>query len=180
MSDPFLGQITMFGGNFAPRSWALCDGQLLAISSNQALFSLLGTTYGGDGRVTFGLPDLRGRAPMHAGSGPGLSNRSLGSKAGQENVTLSSNQMPSHTHAMNDPALKATANPANTTDPTGAALAIAPAYNDSESPTTAMREESVEHPVPGNAGGGASHTNVQPVQVINFIIALQGTFPSRN
>ena len=180
MSEPFIGEITMFGGNFAPRSWALCDGQLLAINQNQSLFSLLGTTYGGDGRVTFALPDLRGRAPLHEGNGPGLSQRNLGSKGGLENHTLSVNEMPSHTHTMNDPALKATANPANTTDPMGAALAIAPAYNDSELPATAMREGSVDHPVPGNAGSGSSHNNMQPFQVINFIIALTGIFPSRN
>jgi microcystin-dependent protein len=180
MSEPFIGQITMFGGNFAPRGWALCDGQLLAINTNQALFSILGTTYGGDGRVTFALPDLRGRAPLHEGTGPGLTPRNLGSRGGAENVALGVNELPSHTHAMNDPTLKATANPANTTDPTGAALAIAPAYNDSELPATAMRDGSVEHPVPGAAGGGASHNNMQPYQVINFIIALQGIFPSRN
>lgn len=180
MSEPFVAQITMFGGNFAPRGWALCDGQLLPIAQNQALFAILGTTYGGDGRTTLALPDLRGRAPLHEGTGPGLSQRRLGSKGGTERNTLAVNQLPSHTHATDDPALKATANPANTSDPTGAALAIAPAYNDSELPAAAMRDGSVEHPAPGSTGAGSSHNNMQPYQVINFIIALQGIFPSRN
>ena len=100
MSEPFVGEIRMFAGNFAPRGWAFCDGQLLAVSQNDALFSLLGTIYGGDGRTTFGLPDLRGRVPIHAGSGPGLSPRRLGAKAGAENVTLTVNQLPSHSHRL--------------------------------------------------------------------------------
>ena len=99
MSEPFVGKIRMFAGNFAPRGWAFCDGQLLAVSQNDALFSLLGTIYGGDGRTTFGLPDLRGRIPIHAGTGPGLSPRSLGNKAGTEIETLTVNQIPSHTHS---------------------------------------------------------------------------------
>ena len=99
MSSPFIAEIIMFGGNFAPRSWAFCDGQLLPISQNTALFSLLGTIYGGDGRTTFALPDLRGRVPMHQGNGPGLTPRNLGSKGGEENVALNQQQMPSHTHA---------------------------------------------------------------------------------
>ena len=98
MSDPFIGEIKMFAGNFAPRGWALCDGQLLAVSQNDALFSLFGTIYGGDGRTTFGLPDLRGRIPIHAGSGPGLSPRRLGAKGGAENVTLTTAQLPAHKH----------------------------------------------------------------------------------
>ena len=99
MSEPFVGEVRMFAGNFAPRGWAFCDGQLLAVSQNDALFSLLGTIYGGDGRTTFGLPDMRGRVAIHAGSGPGLSPRRLGAKAGSEKETLTVNQMPSHTHA---------------------------------------------------------------------------------
>ena len=98
MSEPYVGEIRMFAGNFAPRGWAFCDGQLLAVSQNDALFSLFGTIYGGDGRTTFGLPDLRGRIPLHQGHGPGLSERRLGSKGGGENETLTINQMPSHTH----------------------------------------------------------------------------------
>src|SRR6266496_5051174 len=100
MADPFLGEIRIFAGNFAPRGWAVCNGQLLAISQNTALFSLLGTTYGGDGRTTFGLPNLQGRAPMHQGQGPGLTPRTLGEQAGSQTVTLIANEMVSHNHAM--------------------------------------------------------------------------------
>jgi len=101
--DPFIGEIIMFAGNFAPRGWAFCDGQLLPISQNSALFSILGTTYGGDGRTTFALPDLRGRVPIHAGSGPGLSYRNLGAKEGQEEMSLTVSQIPSHTHSNSIP-----------------------------------------------------------------------------
>ena len=100
MSDPFIGEISLFASNFAPRGWALCDGQLLPISTNTALFALLGTTYGGDGRTTFGLPDLRGRLPVHAGTGPGLTQRRLGERSGVEQVTLSTTELPSHGHAV--------------------------------------------------------------------------------
>ena len=101
MSEPFTGEIRMFAGNFAPRGWAFCDAQLLSVSQNNALFSLFGTIYGGDGRTTFGLPDMRGRIPLHQGQGPGLSNRRLGSKGGSEKVTLTTNQLASHAHDMN-------------------------------------------------------------------------------
>ena len=180
MSEPFLGQIQTFGFSFTPRGWAKCDGQLLAISSNSALFALLGTTYGGDGRTTFGLPDLRGRVALHQGTGPGLSSRTMGQRSGVENVTLNINQMPQHNHAQDDPKLLATANPANTSDPTGAALAIAPAYNDSSPPAADMDAGSIVHPDVANAGSSQSHTNVQPFLVLNVCIALQGIFPSRN
>ena len=180
MSEPFIGQITMFGGNFAPRSWAFCDGQLLAISSHQALFSILGTTYGGDGRTTFGLPDLRGRVPMHPGNGPGLSPRRLGEKAGVEQVALNTNEIPQHTHALNNPELRASANPADTNSPGFNALAMAPAYNDTDTPSVAMHPDSITDLTLGNTGGGGAHANVQPFLGINFIIALQGIFPSRN
>jgi microcystin-dependent protein len=170
--EPFIGQIIMFGGNFAPRSWAFCDGQLLAISENEALFSILGTTFGGDGRTTFGLPDLRGRAPVHGGNGPGLSNVRLGEKGGTETVTLNTSQMPQHTHSLNASSLDATS-----PNPTGNVLARAEAeslYVDIPTNTT-MNSNSIN-----NTGGTQSHNNMQPFQCINFIIALQGTFPSRN
>lgn len=170
--DPFIGAIIMFGGNFAPRGWALCDGALLSISQNQALFSILGTTYGGDGRTTFGLPDLRGRVPMHAGSGPGLTTRRLGEKSGSENVTLNINQVPSHNHQ-----IKAANTGGDDTDPLTAkafATAADDLYLDS-SQTGTMQDEIVT-----SAGGNGSHNNLQPYQCVNFIIALQGTFPSRN
>lgn len=177
--EPFIGQIIMFGGNFAPRGWALCDGQLLPISSNQALFSILGTIYGGDGRTTFGLPELRGRYAMHAGNGPGLSNRALGSKSGVEDVTLTANEIPSHNHA---PALHAEFAGATEANPTGNMLAVGSGGTQIYAPfnandNIAMSTESITS---NNVGGSQSHTNMPPYQAVNFIIALTGTFPSRN
>jgi len=182
MSDPFIGEITMFGGNFAPRSYAFCDGALLPIAQNTALFSILGTTYGGDGRTTFGLPDLRGRIPVHAGRGPGLSQQRLGAKSGAETTALTINHLPQHTHVTNDPALKATAIGPNTNDPSDASLAAVMAYSNLAVDTlnAEMQAGSVEHPAPGNTGGSQPHNNMAPFQAISFIIAMQGTFPSRN
>lgn len=172
MSEPFVGEIRMFAGNFAPRGWAFCDGQLLAVSQNDALFSLLGTIYGGDGRTTFGLPDMRGRIPIHAGQGPGLSQRRLGAKAGAENVTLTVNQLPSHTHPMEAATETATtANPSNAFVATGNAIELfigdPPDSNFASSAIT-------------NVGGSRSHTNIQPFLCIHFIIALFGIYPSRH
>lgn len=176
--EPFIGQIQMFGFNFAPRGWAQCNGQLLSIAQNTALFSLLGTIYGGDGRTTFGLPDLRGRVPMHYENGPGLSPRRIGEKAGTENVTLTENQLPSHNHT-------ATANavvPAgNSNDAAGNFWAddagvSSGTYHTGPANAT-MNANAVQV---GNAGGGQSHTNVQPFLCVNFCIALTGIFPSRN
>ncbi len=170
MSEPFVGEIRMFAGGFAPRGWAFCDGQLLAVSQNDALFSLLGTIYGGDGRTTFGLPDLRGRIPIHAGQGPGLSNRRLGAKAGAEHVTLTVNQLPSHSHQ-----LVASNDTANENLPTNNTLAntINRIYVDVT--TTAMSSEAIT-----NVGGSQSHSNLMPFLCINFIIALFGIYPSRH
>ena len=173
MSDPFLGEITIVGFNFPPRGRAFCDGQLLAISSNTALFSLLGTTYGGDGRVTFGLPDLCGRVPMHWGNGPGLTTRRLGEHGGLETVTLTEAQMPQHTHLM-----RASPSPGEAPDPPGNALGRsvgALVYASPAGGLVPMAAEAV-----GNMGGGQAHDNTQPFQVLNFIIALTGTYPSRN
>ncbi len=187
MSDPFIAEIIMFGGNFAPRGWALCDGQLLSISQNTALFSLLGTTYGGDGRTTFGLPDLRGRVAMHPGSGPGLSTRRLGEKSGVETVTLNINQIPSHQHNTTVTGT-GTAQGTDTQGDNGFtggntwAHVGANLYKDA-TPNVAMKagnvvlDLTVTNP---NAGSGRNHTNLQPYLCVNFIIALQGVFPSRN
>ena len=123
MSEPFFGEIRLFAGTFAPRGWAFADGQLLAIASNNALFSLYGTYYGGDGRTTFGLPDLRGRIPLHTGQGPGLSNRKLGAEGGRETVTINQNQLPTHNHTP----LNATTATGNSLDPVGTGMAPAPA-----------------------------------------------------
>ena len=153
MSEPFVGEIRMFAGNFAPRGWAFCDGQLLAVSQNDALFSLLGTIYGGDGRTTFGLPDLRGRIPIHAGTGPGLSPRRLGAKGGAENVTLTVNQMPSHNHG-----LRASADPTTTPNPQDSVLGEATAdriYASSGDVT--LNNLSIS-----NVGGSQAHNNMQP------------------
>lgn len=162
----------MFAGNFAPRGWAFCDGQLLAVSQNDALFSLLGTIYGGDGRTTFGLPDMRGRIPIHAGHGPGLSERRLGAKAGAEDVTLTVNQLPSHSHA-----LTGTATGASTIDPVGNAPAqgLADYLNPRGPSNLIMDNQSIT-----GTGGGRSHTNMMPYLCVHFIIALVGIYPSQH
>ncbi|UBM59616.1 tail fiber protein [Marinilongibacter aquaticus] len=171
MSEPYVGEIRMFAGNFAPRSWAFCDGQLLAVSQNDALFSLFGTIYGGDGRTTFGLPDMRGRVPIHAGHGPGLSSRNLGSKGGVEKVTLTTNQMPSHGHKT-----KASKALANTASPESAVLATSSQVSlyFADPPNQNMRTDAID-----SVGGSQSHTNLQPFLCINFIVALFGIYPSR-
>ena len=171
MSEPFVGEVRMFAGNFAPRGWAFCDGQLLAVSQNDALFSLLGTIYGGDGRTTFGLPDLRGRVPIHAGHGPGLSERRLGAKGGAENVTLTVNQMPSHSHR-----LKGSSNIPSDRNANGGVTGqtISDTYVN-DAPFTNFNSESIT-----GVGGSRSHTNLMPFLCINFIIALFGIYPSRH
>ena len=170
MSEPFVGEIRMFGGNFAPRGWAFCNGQLLSISQNTALFSLLGTTYGGDGRTTFALPDLRGRMPLHWGAGPNLSNRPLGQKSGAEKVKLIAAEMPAHTHA-----LRGSAAASNTGSPAGALPASGGAYNTAWDGTTVLDAAGA-----GSAGGGGAHGNMPPFLAVSFIIALEGIYPSRN
>jgi len=180
--NPFLAQIVMFAGNFAPRGWALCDGQLLPINSNQALFSLLGTTYGGDGRTTFALPDLRGRAPIHPGNGPGLSSYRLGQKGGAEYVILNQTQIPTHTHSASGQ-IACNFNPttpATSTSPVNGVFANAESkvYN-TASPNQHMAANGVSVTV-GNTGGNLSHTNIQPYNCVNYIIALEGVFPSRS
>ncbi len=171
MSEPFVGEIRMFAGNFAPRGWAFCEGQLLTVSQNDALFSLIGTVYGGDGRTTFALPDIRGRIPLHQGAGPGLSHRSLGSKAGAEKVTLTVSEMPSHSHDF-----QASTADAITEVPTGRVLAQTdhPVYAD-ETPNIALGSTSITA-----TGGSRSHTNLMPTLCINYIIALVGIYPSRH
>ena len=164
--DPFIGEIIMFGGNFAPRGWALCEGQLLSISQNTALFSILGTTYGGDGRTTFGLPDLRGRAPIGAGNGPGLTPRPLGQKTGAETTLLQASNLPPHNHT-------ASLNVSGSDATQSAATANATIAT----PDVTLNASSVQT---GKTGGGQPANNMQPVQVVNYIIALQGVYPSRN
>lgn len=174
MAEPFVGEIRMFAGNFAPRGWAFCDGQLLAVSQNDALFSLLGTIYGGDGRTTFGLPDLRGRIPLHQGTGPGLSPRRLGSKGGAENVTITTNQLASHSHDLM--ANKAAANqPAPQGHVLAAGGAVVGMVYAAATPDTSMASTAIAH-----TGGTQPHTNLMPTLCVNFIIALFGIYPSRH
>lgn len=179
MSDPFLGEIKMVGFNFVPRNFADCSGQLLAISTNSALYSLLGTTYGGDGRTTFGLPDLRGRVPVHTGGGPGLTNRDIGTKLGTETVTLSSDQLPAHDHPLAGGIVPTTTAVGNQTTP------------DEHIPATANDGESNYSDAPGTGGialdgntgpvgANAPHDNMPPFLTIRFVIALAGIFPPRS
>ncbi|MEZ4934531.1 MAG: tail fiber protein [Saprospiraceae bacterium] len=181
-----IGEIRMFGGNFAPRSWALCQGQLLAISGNEALFSILGTTYGGDGRTTFALPDLRGRAAVHAGTGPGLPTKTLGARSGNEETTLSVLNLPSHTHAGDMTGTVALgAGAAGTTTGAGNSLAAAAAANvfiaaDPNAAAVLRGNPVAVNVTLANTGNNQAFTNMMPYQVVNYIIALQGIFPSRN
>jgi len=195
MAEPFIAQIIPFAGNFAIRSWAFCDGQLLPISQNTALFSLVGTTYGGDGRTTFALPDLKGRAPVHPGTGGGLPSIRLGEKFGAPSKTLTTMEMPSHNHAfttsgmtVRQPASSAAADtdtpgtdkvPAKTTAPGERGTVAANSYN--ASPDTTLAEATVEGTgAIGNTGGNQAFNLYQPSLGINFLIALQGIFPSRS
>ena len=171
MATPFIGQITLFAGNFAPRGWAFCNGQILSIAQNTALFSILGTTYGGNGQTTFALPDLRGRVPMHPGQGPGLSSRTLGEVGGTETTTLNVSQLPAHTHPV---APQANDGAQTTNRPGGAYPARGGAYAGSPGATPMGATPS------GPAGSSQPHNNVQPYLGLNYIIALEGIFPSRN
>ena len=173
MADPFVAEIRIVPFNFAPRGWAFCDGQLLPIAQNTALFALVGTTYGGDGRSTFALPDLRGRAPMHPGAGVGLSPHDLGERGGSETVALSEGELPGHSHAMmaqsgaassKVPAGKVLAHPARGLTYAAPSANLVPLANDALAP----------------AGGQAAHNNMMPYLTLSFCIALQGIFPPRS
>lgn len=181
--EGMIGEIKMFGGNFAPRDWALCEGQLLAISTNTALFSILGTTYGGDGRTTFALPDMRGRVPLAPGTGPGLSQRRLGHKDGAETNSLTVEQLPEHTHlAKGSMRPKASNDEPDEADPTRnfpASMNLDVNTGYSKVANTKMGRSSVKIRV-GSVGENQAVNNMQPWQCINFIICLQGIFPSRS
>jgi microcystin-dependent protein len=165
MSEPFLGEIKVISWNFPPKGWAFCNGTLLPINQNQALFSLLGTTYGGDGRVNFALPNLQGNTPIHTGNG-----HTLGERGGEQNHTLAVTELPAHTHVLN-----ASSTPANTNVPTGAYVASVNNAYTAAANLVALSPASV-----ANAGNSQAHLNVQPFLVLNFCIALQGIFPSQN
>jgi len=169
MSNPFIAEIKIFAGNFAPRSFAFCNGQLLPISQNTALFALIGTTYGGDGRTTTALPNMQDRIPMHPGRGPGLTSRRLGEKGGATTATLNATQIANHIHGV-----RATNAAPNASSPAGALPAMAPVY-EAGTGLTPMSSGAMTA-----TGGSSAHNNAQPTTALNFIIALQGTFPSRS
>jgi microcystin-dependent protein len=173
-NEPFLGEIYLSGINFAPRGYALCSGQILSIAQNTALFSLLGTTFGGNGQTNFALPDLRGRVPVGAGQGPGLSNKTLGEVAGEEAVTLIATQMPAHSHALN-----AVTDAGDVSAPTNAFLANTGAL-DKEYKSTPGTSTSMNPAAIGVSGGSQPHDNMPPYLVLNMYIAMEGIFPSRN
>ncbi len=173
MSNPFVAEVRIFAGNFAPKGWALCNGQLLPISQNTALFSLLGTTYGGDGKSNFALPDLQGSSPMQAGQGPGLSLRDLGETAGEQTVTLLQTEMPAHTHTAQATANSTSNDPANNdwaSGQKGFGSVYAPPGNNVQMNAFAL----------SITGGNLPHNNLMPFLGLTFIIALQGVFPARS
>jgi microcystin-dependent protein len=176
MATPFIAEIKMFGGNFAPRGFVFCQGQLQAIQQNTALFSLLGTTYGGNGTTNFGVPDMQGRVPMGFGNGPGLTSRSLGEKSGVESTTLTSANLPAHTHSVSIPASTTAGNAAS---PAGNKLAASSLRGENQytSGTTDTNLAAVNTAL---AGSSSPVSIVQPFLAVNFIIAISGIFPSRN
>ncbi len=180
MSQPFVGQVIMFGGNFAPSGWMICSGQTLPISEYETLFQLIGTTYGGDGQETFQLPSLGGRVPVHMGQGGGLSNYVIGQTGGTESVTLTTQQIPSHTHGA-----LANANQGTITTPTvNSILATEAVSNGSNNPFTyAPYDSTSQVTLPGTAiaqtGGSQPHENVQPILTVTYCIALFGLFPTQ-
>jgi microcystin-dependent protein len=174
MSNPFVAEIRIFAGNFAPTGWALCNGQLMPISQNTALFSLLGTTYGGDGKSTFALPNLQGSAPLQQGQGPGLSLRVLGEIGGEQNVTLLSTEMPAHNHTAMAAAGTGLADPANNVWASGAK-----GFGNVYSPSVAASNVPMSPVATSIAGGNQPHNNMMPYLCLTFIIALVGIFPPR-
>jgi microcystin-dependent protein len=175
MSNPFLAEIRIFTGNFAPKGWALCDGQLMSISQNTALFSLLGTTYGGNGTSNFALPNLQGCAPMQAGQGPGLSLRDLGETAGEQTVTLLQTEMPSHSHGV-----QASTTPDQTTPVNNVWGSGQKGFGNVYAASDPQKNVQMNPFATTIAGGNLPHNNMAPFLGLNFIIALQGVFPARS
>ncbi len=180
MSEPFTAEIRVFAGNFAPRGWAFCNGQLLPVSQNTALFSLIGTTYGGDGRSTTALPDMRGRAPMHPGRGPGLTARRLGQRTGVEMVTLSEAQLPNHTHAPQADAQAGGLLGGGADSKTPINSHLGNTVQAGEFFATGTANVAMNANAVSNTGGSQAHNNMQPYLAMNFIIALVGLYPSRS
>jgi microcystin-dependent protein len=174
MSEPFVGEIRMVAFNFAPRGWALCNGALLPIAQNTALFSLLGTTYGGDGRTTLALPDLQGRIPVHPGRGPGLTARRLGEEGGEDAVALTEPELPAHTHT-----IQATAAPGTVNSPTNAIWAEPRYGRATEQAYAAGAGKTMSPAAVSTAGQSQPHNNLPPYTVVNFVIALVGLYPGR-
>lgn len=175
MVEAFIGEIRIFGGTYAPLNWADCGGSIIAIPQNDALFSLIGTTYGGDGRTSFGLPDLRGRVPMHQGTGPGMTPRHVGQRFGTETVTLTLAQLPSHTHLV-----QASTADASLTSPSGAVTAGSAGTTFYTAKVPTDPNEAMADGLVSSNGGGQAHNNMMPYLAINFIIAMHDTYPSRN
>lgn len=170
--EPYLGQIMLVSWNYPPRGWAFCNGQLLPINQNQALFSILGTTYGGNGQTNFALPDLRNRVPIHTGTGPGLTARVLGERSGEENHTLTLTELPAHTHVA-----RGSSAIAGVVDPAG----MYPARNAANIPQYATGgDTTLSNVAVGSTGGNQAHANTQPSLALNFVIALQGIYPSQS
>lgn len=170
--DPYVGEIRLFAGSYAPENWALCDGRLLAISANAPLYTLLGTIYGGDGRTTFGLPDLRSRVPIGMGTGTGLSSRTLGSMSGSEALTLTTANMPAHTHT-----LYASSDPATAEDPTNAVPAAVATGTQFLTQSSTVNPSYMASSMVSSTGGNQEHYNIMPSMALTYIIALQGIFP---
>lgn len=178
MSNPFIGEIRMFAGNFAPRGWAFCASQLLPIAQNDTLYALIGTTYGGDGVTTFGLPDMRGRLPINQGQGAGLSSYVIGQKSGTESVTLTVPQMPGHSHALF--ATTATGSQPAPTNTSFTATLVGTAELYAIPGANPLKQGAMNANSIGAVGGNQPHENRMPALVVNFIISLEGVFPSRN
>jgi len=174
LTDQFIGEIRIFGGNFAPKAWAMCDGQLLSIAQNTALFSILGTNFGGDGKSNFGLPNLQGSAPLHQGQSPGLSAYFVGDAGGEQVVTVVTSELPSHRHSAG-----ATTTPGDQLSPSGALPAIPAQTRGAVAYATGSADTTLAPRALSTSGGGQPHNNMPPFLVLNFIIALQGIYPPR-
>ncbi len=172
MSNPYVGEIRMFAGNFAPQGWAFCDGQLLPIFEYETLFNLFGTLYGGDGEQTFGVPNMAGRLPIHSGTGPGLSSRTIGEEMGVEQVTLTAGQLPPHTHSLNVSSSQGT-----TSSAVGGAVALATSPGVRKF-RPASSAQPLRNDLLASTGGSQPHTNMMPSTCVNFIVSLFGIFPS--